>query len=297
MKVKKKIFRRMDVFETILFAAIFIYVLSMIFVLGFGCVNSLKHFMDYGRGNKFGLPRKEYGWQFSNYVNMLSDFYVDVYREGQGNVPVGIFEMLWNSVSYAVCMSFFTIMTQVMVAYAVSKYEFKFRKLIYNVAVIVMLIPIVGSLASELQFAETLGLRNSLIGVCVMKCKYTGIYFLVFYAMFKNVSWTYAEAAQMDGAGHLRIFLEVMLPLVSSTIASVFVLQFIANWNEYYTPMIFLENRPTIAYGLYRYHTGLQAKVPEVLSASIATCIPIVILFMIFRNKIMGNITMGGIKG
>ena len=68
------------------------------------------------------------------------------------------------------------VLSQIMVAYAVAKYDFKFRKLIYNVAVIVMLIPIVGSLASEVQFATTLGLRNSLIGLCIMRCKYTGIY-------------------------------------------------------------------------------------------------------------------------
>ena len=289
----------MDAFETCIFVVLALYVLSMIFVLGFGLLNSLKFWKDFQRGNVFGLPSEEFGWKFSNYVDMLSDFYVTVRVVGQKPREVYMFEMMWNSIAYSVCMTFFMVLSQIMVAYAVAKYDFKFRKLIYNVAVIVMLIPIVGSLASEVQFATTLGLRNSLIGLCIMRCKYTGIYFLVFYAMFKNVSWTYAEAAQMDGASHLRIFIEIMLPLVSSTIASVFVLQFIANWNEYYTPMIFLPEQPTISYGLFMYQSNVDTgmSTPLKLSASLVTCIPIVVLFIIFRNRIMGNVTMGGIKG
>lgn len=303
MKAKRNIFKKMDVFETCLFIIIALYVLSMIFVLGFGLLNSVKYWKDFQRGNIFGLPKKEYGgwngWYFSNYADMLNDFYVQVKIIGQRPREVYMFEMLWNSLAYSVCMAFFTILSQIMVAYAVAKYDFKFGKIYYNVAVIVMLIPIVGSLASEVQFATTLGLRNKLLGVCLMKCKYTGLYFLVFYAMFKNVSWTYAEAAQMDGAGHLRIFIQIMLPLVSSTIASVFVLQFIAIWNDYYTPMIFLPEQPTISYGLFMYQSNVNTNMstPLKLAASLVTCVPIVVLFIIFRNRIMGNVTIGGIKG
>ena len=141
----------------------------------------------------------------------------------------------------------------VVTAYVVSKYRFKGQKIIYTVAIIVMLIPIVGSLPSQVRFAEIFNFRNNIVGVCIMNCKYPGLYFLVFYAAFKNVSWTYSEAAQIDGAGHFKIFIQIMLPMILSTISAVFILYFISFWNEYTLPMIFLPDYPTVSYGLYYF--------------------------------------------
>ena len=99
----------------------------------------------------------------------------------------------------------------------------------------------------------------------------------------------------MDGAGHWMIFWKFMLPLIGSTLSAVFVLQFIANFNDYYTPMIFVPNKPTIAYGLYMYK--ITPEQPRVLAATIFSCLPVLVLFIISRNKIMGNVSVGGIKG
>ena len=162
-----------------------------------------------------------------------------------------------------------------------------------------MLLPIIGSLAAEVQMADAFNFRNNLIGICIMKCKYPGLYFLVFYATFKGVSWTYAEAAQMDGAGHFKIFIEVMLPLIKSTIFAVFILMFIEYWNDYYTPMMFLPERPTLSYGLFIFQNknSVSGDTPLKFASAMLTCVPVLILFVIFKDKIMGNVTMGGIKG
>ena len=84
-----------------------------------------------------------------------------------------------------------------------------------------------------------------------------------------------------------------------SAISAVFVLQFIGNFNNYQTPMLFAPERTTVAYGLFMYQNSVDNGVHTThkLAASIATAIPLMILFFIFRNKIMGNLTMGGIKG
>ncbi len=303
----KKSFKRMDAFKWILFSVVMIYVLSMIFVLYFGLVNSLKDDFDFfgsledSGANYFGLPRPSkggvlYGWRFSNFVEMFSKFYVPIVTDA-GPRDVFMAEMFLNSFVYSVMISLFTIGTQIMVAYAVAKFKFRGKGFIYTLAIVVMIIPIVGSLASEMEFATNLGLKNSFIGVCIMRCKYPGMYFLVFYAAFKSISWTYAEAAQIDGAGHWRIFLTIMLPLVSSIIVAVFVLQFITNFNDYYTPMLFLPQYPTIAYGLYNIKSNSQINDTIKIAGTMFTCIPVVVLFIIFRNKIMGNVNVGGIKG
>lgn len=297
MRVKKnnRISRRMDAFQIILYVIVAVYCLSMVYVLLFGLINSLKDATDFEWLNPFGFPHKEFGWKFDNYSKVLKEFKVS--SMSMGGEEVGFMGMFVNSLLYAVFMSLFSMATQIMVAYAIAKYYFRLKPLLYGVAVIVMLLPIIGSLASEVQMADTFNFRNNLLGICLMKCKYAGLYFLVFYATFRSVSWTYAEAAQIDGAGHLKIFIEIMLPLIKSTVFAVFILLFIEFWNDYYTPMIFLPQSPTMSYGLFVFQTDNRASQPIQLAACLLTCLPILVLFVVFKNKIMGNVTMGGLKG
>ncbi len=297
MRVKKnnRISRRMDAFQIILYVIVAVYCLSMVYVLLFGLINSLKDATDFEWLNPFGFPHKEFGWKFDNYSKVLKEFKVS--SMSMGGEEVGFMGMFVNSLLYAVFMSLLSMATQIMVAYAIAKYDFRLKPLLYGVAVIVMLLPIIGSLASEVQMADTFNFRNNLLGICLMKCKYAGLYFLVFYATFRSVSWTYAEAAQIDGAGHLKIFIEIMLPLIKSTVFAVFILLFIEFWNDYYTPMIFLPQSPTMSYGLFVFQTDNRASQPIQLAACLLTCLPILVLFVVFKNKIMGNVTMGGLKG
>lgn len=297
MRVKKnnRISRRMDAFQIILYVIVAVYCLSMVYVLLFGLINSLKDATDFEWLNPFGFPHKEFGWKFDNYSKVLKEFKVS--SMSMGGEEVGFMGMFVNSLLYAVFMSLLSMATQIMVAYAIAKYDFRLKPLLYGVAVIVMLLPIIGSLASEVQMADTFNFRNNLLGICLMKCKYAGLYFLVFYATFRSVSWTYAEAAQIDGAGHLKIFIEIMLPLIKSTVFAVFILLFIEFWNDYYTPMIFLPQSPTMSYGLFVFQTDNRASQPIQLAACLLTCLPILVLFVVFKNKIMGNVTMGSLKG
>ena len=310
-----KIKHRMDAFQIVLYVIVSVYVLSMIFVLVFGMLNSFKAARDY-QNNLFGLPRSKinskgkqiWGWRFDNYSIAFKMFRAPVMENGTVRDAL-VMEMFFNSLIYAVGLTVFTMASEIIMAYAIAKYDFKLKKFFYGVAVVVMLIPIIGSLASEVKFADALHLKDSFLGVFIMKCKFTGIYFLVFYAAFKSVSWTYAEAAQIDGASHFRIFIEVMLPLVKTTISAVFVLLFIEYWNDYYVPMIFMPNKPTLSYGLFRIQSstdqidlvinGVRQSLttPRKLAACFMACVPILVVFIIFREKIMGNVTMGGIKG
>ena len=286
----------MDAFQIVLYVIVAVYCLSMVYVLFFGIINSLKSATDYQWLDPFGFPHAEGGgWQFKNYIDVLSEFKVS--SMSMGGDEIGLWQMFLNSLLYAVCMALFNMATQIMVAYATAKYDFKLKPVLYGVAVIVMLLPIIGSLASEVQMANAFNFTNNLLGICLMKCKYAGLYFLVFYATFRGVSWTYAEAAQIDGAGHFKIFIQIMLPLIKSTAFAVFILLFIEFWNDYYTPMIFLPLAPTMSYGLFVFQTDNGASVPIQLAACLLTCLPILVLFVAFKDKIMGNVTMGGIKG
>lgn len=301
-KMKLK-FKKMDAASIIALIVVGIYAFSLLFVLAWGFMTSCKpaaqlnNFVDYSAGYT-SWPEQ---WLFvENYTNAF--FSIKAIPLGSMQY-VYMDQMMLNSFIYSVLMSIFSIATSLSVVYACAYYTFKLNKILYGTAIFVMLIPIVGALPSEMAVMEFLGLREpglDLLGVCLLRCKYAGLYFLIFYAIFKGISWSYAESAQLDGAGDFQIFFRVMIPLARNTIFAVFILYFIQYWNDYYTPMVFLKSMPTIAYGLQQSQLANnpnRTSVPEQLAAAFWMCIPIIVVFIVFRNKIIGNVTMGGLKG
>jgi raffinose/stachyose/melibiose transport system permease protein/N-acetylglucosamine transport system permease protein len=78
-----------------------------------------------------------------------------------------------------------------------------------------------------------------------------GMGFVLLYGFFKNISWTYAEAAFLDGAGHFTVFLRIMVPMAMPAITAIAIQGAIGIWNEYYTFYMYAPDRVTVALGLY----------------------------------------------
>ena len=163
-----------------------------------------------------------------------------------------------------------------------------------------MILPIVGAYPAEMSVLRGLGLYNQIWGTWIQKFNFQGMYFLVFYAMVKSLGKEYWEAAYIDGADQYTVLLKVIMPLLKNTIVLVVLLQFIGFWNDYQSQLLYIPSYPTLAYGIY-YITNVKTdsdlvNTPMKLSAAIVFATPIIILFVIFRNKLMGNLTMGGVK-
>ena len=125
--------------------------------------------------------------------------------------------------------------------------------------------------------------------------------FLVLYATFKGIPRDYMEAAQMDGAGHYRIMFTIMWPMASATILVYMINMLIGLWNDWSTALIWFPSSPTIAYGLYRFSSNGTGNTASGVPVQCATCVisavPAVIFFACFKNKIVGKIAVGGLKG
>lgn len=277
-----------------------VFAFIIIYPIVWGLINSFKHILDWNT-NKLGfptdtfIPKGEPAWQFVNYEIALMRMFIQVDTR-----KVYTWEMALNSVIYAGVMTFVTVFMHSLIAYIVSKYKFRFGKVVYGIVLVTMMLPIVGSMASGLQVRRDLGIYGKFIGeVAIAAGGFGGMHFLIFYACFKSISWSYAEAAQMDGAGHFMIFLRIMLPLAWSTVSAVALLNFIGYWNNYETPLVYLPNMPTLAVGLFRFKSTFSnySSEPRTLAATMIIAIPTLALFIAFRNKIMGNIAVGGLKG
>ena len=269
----------------------------LLFVLVFGLINSFRDRYEFMK-NVFGFPTEI---KIENYTNMFVDvkkgFFVER-RVGNSQVLYGFFNMFWNSIVYSVGCSLLRVYTAAIVAYLCAKYNYKFSRFVHTLVIIVMIIPIVGAMPSMVQLLHSIGLLDTIWGVYIQNINFQGLNFLILYAGFKGVAGGYSEAAFIDGASHAKVMFSVIFPLLKNTILVLFLITFVGCWNDYQTPMIYWRAFPTIAVGLLNFtNNPLNGSIPEKMAGCMVVLAPILIIFLLFKDKMMGNLTVGGLKG
>ena len=283
----------------LVFMVIYSLILASLLVWGF--VKSFQDFDDFilGGAKASSLPKK---WTLDNYKKAFEVIKYPLPRKyGGGYVLLG--EMIFNSVFYAVGCAAIDVMTTACVAYLTIKHRFAFNKVLVFAYYFSMLMPFYGAMGASIKLMTNLRLIHTWPGVFFMKMKYTGgIGFLFFRSVFKTLDDGYSEAAKIDGASHFRVMFQICMPLIKPVILTFFLMKFITYWNDYTTPMIYLEANPTAAYGLFLFgnataNGGEFAYVTYKAAGFMVLLIPIIILFVIFKDKMMHNVTEGGLKG
>ena len=267
----------------VVFAIFALYAVSLLFPFLWCLLNSFKTRKDFFL-NINGLPKV---WTLENWKNSFT------LSADRVSVPM----MYFNSLFMTVGATFLSLMSCSATAYVVTKYEFNGRDAFYSFAVIIMMIPTMGSMASTYKMYNSVGLINTYTGYFIFACGGFGSYFLIMYGFYKNLSWTYAEAAQIDGAGHFRIYFTIMIPMAVPVLVSLGILSAIGYWNDYFTVYMYMPEKATIAYGLQRISDQNKNNLPQVFAAVIFSMIPVLVIFSIFQKTIMKNTTIGGIKG
>ena len=282
----------------ILMSVLILYSVSLLLPILWGLSTSLKTDLDFYL-NPFWLPDGWFwNWQWSNYSYAFMNFVVKV-EAGAGFRIIYMEEMFLYTILYALGCAFFQSFVCCVVAYMVVKFDYFFSKVIYTVVIVALILPIVGSLPSEIQMSRALGFFDTIWGMWIMKSHFLGMYFLVFHAMFRGIPKEFADAARVDGAGNFQVLFSIMMPLVRNTLFTVILLNFIGYWNDYQVPLIYLPSYPTIAYGLYLFNFSTinsLSTIPMKITGCMIMMLPILIVFLIFRNRLIGNISIGGLK-
>ncbi|MBQ6980460.1 MAG: carbohydrate ABC transporter permease [Clostridia bacterium] len=239
-----------------------------------------------------------WNWAWSNYVDVISQFHVPI-TTLSGSREVWFEEMILNSVLFAVIGSLIQTFSVCWVAYLTQRFKNKVSSIIYLVVIFVMIIPSFNSQASLLKISRALGVYDTMFSYYFMKISFTNYFYLVFFAAFRALPKDYDESALVDGAGDLVIFFKIILPLVSGVFLTIFLLSFMGSWNDYMTPIVFMPSKYTIAYGVFYLVNGnVQglSRVPLKLAICYLFSLPILILFIFFRDRIMNSVNIGGIK-
>lgn len=277
-----------------------LYSLALVLPLFWAVFSSLKLQIDF-IDTVFAWPK--YGFKWENWVKAFTNISITVPSASSrvGTRKVQLLEMFLYSLVYSVCTGFIGVFSRSACAYVVAKYKhLRWTGLVHSLVIILMIISFPSNLAISIKFSKLVGLYNNFLGRCLMSFGFTGTSFLYFYAAYCGLSREYAEAAEIDGASQLMVMLRVMMPMVKNIFIALFMLDFIASWNDYSVSLVYLPSYPMVAYGLYVYNmdTGnASSGVPLKLAGSALVIIPTLTIFIVFRNKIVSNLSIGGLKG
>ena len=301
------------ILKTIVFIILTLYAISIIYILVWGVINSLKSNVDFlVKNNIFGLPNPEFSsdelFKLNNYRLILEKFYIErsisYWRNEvliEHTTRSGLLEMIVNALYFSSVQAVLPTLFSAIMAYLCSRFkEFKSITIWYYVALVAMMVPALGSYPAEISILQNLGVYDTYLGILLQKSFYGGTYFFVFHAFFQGVSGTYAEAAELDGASQYRIFFQIILPLIGKAFTTIALIQFVAGWNDFRLPLMYMPTHPSVAYGVYNLTLETApvgiARLTTRLAACMLLAVPILIVFLIFKEKLMGNVSLGGLK-
>ncbi len=285
-----------EIVKWLIWVVMIVYSLSLLILPIWMILSSFRDIYSYNL-NPFAWP-EQWGY-FDNYRVAYENLKVRLTDGTTYNFfQLALFSLIW-SVMNPLITNFFTLL----MAYVICKYKFPGRKFLYNFGIVLMIIPIIGSLPSAMMVKKALGIYDNMFLMLLTSpvgC-FSGFGFLLFYGAFKSMPWDYAEAVFVDGGGHWQAFLRCYFPMVLPIFMVQIVLGFIGSWNDYSTFMLWLPSTPNLAYGLYLFQenaTGVaNSNVVEILAGFSIVIIPTVILYFASHRLINSNFMIGGIKG
>ncbi|MGC5171546.1 carbohydrate ABC transporter permease [Micromonospora sp. DT81.3] len=224
-------------------------------------------------------------WHWENYVDVLVS-------------PV-FWRQVGNSTIAAVVTTAVVVALGLMAAFALSRYSFRGRGLIYAIFTAGLMFPMTVAITPLYILVRNLGLMNSLAGVIIPQIAFalpiTIIILVPFLAAIPN---ELQEAAAIDGCSRLGFFWRMVIPLAVPGVITVGILAFIASWNSYMLPLFILNNEGayTLPLGTQAFASQYSVDTARVLAFTSLSMIPALVFFSLFERRIVGGLT-GAVKG
>ena len=268
----------------IVYAVFTVFALSYLYIFFWGVTSGFKTQTEIAV-YPFDLPTE---WHFRNYIDVFSHLEVSGF---------GFFGMLGNSLYFSLLGSFCLCMISSMLAYVTNKFRFPGSRLFMPILLFTMMFPIYGSGGSMYELLLKLGFVNSRLQI-LLSFNGMNVYYIYFHATYSNLSWSYAEAAYIDGANDFTVYFRVMFPQIINLFGALYLITWVGDWNNYSSALIYLTKLPTLAGGIYMFELNMvqHARRDLLYAAYMITAIPPLLLFIFFNKVLTSNISIGGIK-
>ncbi|BCZ47767.1 sugar ABC transporter ATP-binding protein [Clostridium gelidum] len=222
---------------------------------------------------------------------------LDNYHRLVESVPIwkGFANSLFIAVAVTAVSGYFSALT----AYGFSRYKFKGNKMLYAIVLGSMMIPMQLGFIGFYQLISKMHLLNSYIPLIIPSIANASSVFFIKGYTDGAVSESLIEAARIDGCNEFSIFNKIGLPLIMPSVATMSIFTFIGTWNNYLTPLILISDMEkytlpimqVVARGVYKTEFG------AIYTCIAISVVPIMIAFAFLSKKIIGGLTIGGVKG
>ena len=220
------------------------------------------------------------------------------YGKAFTEVPLGRF--LLNTLIFTVATTALMMAVIVPAAFAFARLEFKGRNLVFALFLSLMMIPTELVIITNYVTIVNWNMRNTYLGLILPSV--TSIFYIyLLKENFESIPDELYNAAKVDGTSDLKYLMKVMIPIAQPTIVTIVILKVIECWNSYVWPRLI-----TYDPNYYLVSNGIQQirengfgreNTPAMMAAVVVISVPLIVLFLIFRKKIMAGVSRGGIKG
>ncbi|ANH05627.1 carbohydrate ABC transporter permease [Shinella sp. HZN7] len=237
---------------------------------------------------------------FSTTSLIPETFTTDAYRRGWNGLSVSFGWMFLNSTVIALLAVAGNLVSCSMAAYAFTRLQFKGRSFWFALMLGTMMLPQHAVLIPQYLMFLNFGWVNTILPLVVPKFLAIDAFFIfLMIQFFRGIPRDLDEAAVMDGAGPLRIFFKIILPLSTPVLATAAVFSFIWTWDDFFAPLIYLNDieKYTAQLGLRTFvDATAQSDWGALLAMSTLTILPIFILFVVFQRLLIEGIATTGMK-
>ena len=223
---------------------------------------------------------------------------VENYIDAFSAVPLAKYFL--NTVIFTLATTAIMLIVIVPAAFAFSRLKFKGKDIVFTAFLSLMMIPNELVIITNFTTITNLGLRNTFAGL-ILPSVVSVFYIYLLKENFSQIPDEMYYAAKVDGTSDLKYLLRVMMPICKPTLITITILKVIECWNSYVWPRLITDEQ---AY--YLVSNGIQEirengfgreNIPAMMAAVVVISVPLVLLFLIFRNKVMAGVARGGTKG
>ena len=183
--------------------------------------------------------------------------------------------------------------------YAMTKMELPFKNGIFTIIVAALAFSAPAGQITSYIIVNSLGMMNTYWALIIPKIA-TAYYFFLMKQNFEQIPNALIESAKLDGCGSMGIYWRIVMPLSKPVIATVVVFAFVANWNDFYSPLIYINKQVLktlpLALQMLQGGVGQVARSGAMAAATFVTTLPTIIIFVIMQSKVVKTMAHTGIK-
>lgn len=284
IKIEKRAKTRTRIMSTVTYVLLTVWAVIVLFPFYWMLLTSVKSYSAYN---------SEYIPKFFTLSPTLQN-YVDAFT------AVSLARYLANTMIFTVVTTFLMLLVITLAAFAFARLDFRGKNIAFVIFLSLMMIPNELVIITNYMTITNLDMRNSFSGL-ILPSVTSVFYIYLLKENFEQIPDSLYYAAKVDGTSDLKYLLRVMVPISRPTLITITILKVIECWNSYVWPRLITDDEKyfLVSNGIQeiRENGFGRENIPAMMAAVVVISLPLIVLFLIFRRKIMEGVSRGGTKG